>query len=73
MVRQTSDKIISAVDYVGLLSLNNVHNIVIENNILRYETLTCILNSKLMDFYYKFLVPEEGRTFAEVKAVNLKN
>ena len=25
-----------------------------------------------MDFYYKFLVPEEGRTFAEVKAVNLK-
>ena len=25
-----------------------------------------------MDFYYKFLVPEEGRTFAEVKAINLK-
>jgi len=72
MVRQTSDRIISAVDYQGLLSLNNVHNIVIKNDILKYETLTCILNSKLMDFYYKFLVPEEGRTFAEVKAVNLK-
>ena len=72
MVRQTSDKIISAIDYEGLLSLNNVHNIVIKNKILKYETLTCLLNSKLMDFYYKFLVPEEGRTFAEVKAVNLK-
>ncbi|MCK9473066.1 N-6 DNA methylase [Sulfurimonas sp.] len=72
MVRQTSDKIISAVDYEGLLSLNNVHNIVVKNDLLKYETLTCILNSKLMDFYYKFLVPEEGRTFAEVKAVNLK-
>ncbi|WP_321778532.1 Eco57I restriction-modification methylase domain-containing protein [Sulfurimonas sp.] len=72
MVRQTSDRIISAVDYQGLLSLNNVHNIVIKNDILKYETLTCILNSKLMDFYYKFLVPEEGRVFAEVKAVNLK-
>ncbi|MDD3060571.1 MAG: N-6 DNA methylase [Sulfurimonas sp.] len=72
MVRQTSDKIISAIDYQGLLSLNNVHNIVINVEKFDYETLVCILNSKLMDFYYKFLVPEEGRTFAEVKAVNLK-
>jgi hypothetical protein len=72
MVRQTSDKIISAIDFEGLLSLNNVHNMVIKKEILKYETLVCILNSKLMDFYYKFLVPEEGRTFAEVKAVNLK-
>ncbi|MGJ0311046.1 Eco57I restriction-modification methylase domain-containing protein [Aliarcobacter cryaerophilus] len=72
MVRQTSDKIISAIDYQGLLSLNNVHNIVVNDKKYRYEALVCILNSKLMDFYYKFLVPEEGRTFAEVKAVNLK-
>ena len=72
MIRQTSDKIISAIDYDGLLSLNNVHNMVLKNDVMRYETIVCILNSKLMDFYYKFLVPEEGRTFAEVKAVNLK-
>jgi hypothetical protein len=72
MVRQTSDKIISSIDTVGFISLKSVHNIVIKNEILKYETLVCILNSKLMDFYYKFLVPEEGRTFAEVKAVNLK-
>jgi len=72
MVRQTSDKIISAIDKEGYISLKSVHNIVITDNILTYETLLCILNSKLMDFYYKFLVPEEGRTFAEVKAVNLK-
>lgn len=72
MVRQTSDKIISAIDKVGFISLKSVHNIVLNNDILKYETLVCILNSTLMDFYYKFLVPEEGRTFAEVKAVNLK-
>jgi len=72
MVRQTSDKIISAIDKKGSISLNNVHNIVLKNDIYQYETLTCLLNSKLMDFYYKFLVPEQGRTFAEVKAVNLK-
>ena len=72
MVRQTSDKIISSVDSIGFISLKSVHNIVMREEVLKYETLTCILNSKLMDFYYKFLVPEEGRTFAEVKAVNLK-
>nr|MBC8525777.1 N-6 DNA methylase [Candidatus Cloacimonadota bacterium] len=72
MVRQTSDKIISAIDHNGQLSLNNVHNLVLRNDVLKYEVLVCILNSKLMNFYYNFLVPEKGRTFAEVKAVNLK-
>ena len=72
MVRQTSDKIIASIDSVGLVSLKSVHNIVLKDDTMKYETLICILNSKLMDFYYKYLVPEEGRTFAEVKAVNLK-
>jgi tRNA1(Val) A37 N6-methylase TrmN6 len=72
MVRQTSDKIISSIDTEGFISLKSVHNIVVNDEKYSYEALVCILNSKLMDFYYKFLVPEEGRTFAEVKAVNLK-
>ncbi|MCT7462195.1 N-6 DNA methylase [Aliarcobacter cryaerophilus] len=72
MVRQTSDKIISSIDTEGFISLKSVHNIVVSDEKYSYESLVCILNSKLMDFYYKFLVPEEGRTFAEVKAVNLK-
>lgn len=72
MVRQTSDKIISSIDTEGFISLKSVHNIVVNDEKYSYESLVCILNSKLMDFYYKFLVPEEGRTFAEVKAVNLK-
>ena len=72
MIRQTSDKIISSIDTEGFISLKSVHNIVVNDEKYSYESLVCILNSKLMDFYYKFLVPEEGRTFAEVKAVNLK-
>ncbi len=41
MVRQTSDKIISAIDYQGLLSLNNVHNIVVNDEKYSYEA-TCL-------------------------------
>lgn len=73
VVRQTSDIIISAVDYEGFLDFNNVHNIVLKSTEeLSYEALAVILNSSLMDVYYTYLVPEKGRTFAEVKGVNLR-
>lgn len=73
VVRQTSDIIISAVDYEGFLDFNNVHNIVLKSTEqLSYEALAIILNSTLMDIYYTYLVPEKGRTFAEVKGVNLR-
>lgn len=73
VVRQTSDIIISAVDYDGFLNLKNIHNIVLKSTEqLSYEALAVILNSSLMDVYYTYLVPEKGRTFAEVKGVNLR-
>ena len=31
-----------------------------------------MLNSKLLDWWYKKLIPETGRVFAEVKVVNLE-
>jgi hypothetical protein len=73
IVRQTSDIIISAIDYEGFLDFNNIHNIVLKSQeLISYEALSIILNSSLMDVYYSYLVPEKGRTFAEVKGVNLR-
>jgi type I restriction-modification system DNA methylase subunit len=73
IVRQTSDIIISAVDYEGFLDFNNIHNIVLKSQEpISYEALSVILNSSLMDVYYTYLVPEKGRVFAEVKSVNLR-
>jgi adenine-specific DNA-methyltransferase len=73
VIRQTSDRVIAAIDEKNLLNLNNVHNIVLNNTYsISYETLTLILNSSLIDIYYTYLVPEKGRVFAEVKGVNLR-
>ena len=71
VLRQTSDKIIASIDTNGYLNLNNVHNITVKDNSLDYKYLLTILNSKLIDFIYRYLVPETGRVFAEVKTVNL--
>jgi len=71
VIRQTSDKIICAVDKNGYLSLNNVHNVIAKENV-NLQYLITVLNSKLMDFIYKYLAPETGRVFAEVKIVNLE-
>ena len=72
VIRQTSDKIIAAIDNNGYYNLNNVHNLIPKNqNKINLNYLTAFLNSKLIDFIYKFLVPEAGRVFAEVKCVNL--
>jgi hypothetical protein len=71
VIRQTSDHIIAAIDNTGYLNLKSVHNAVITNKSLSYKYLLPILNSRLIDFIYNFLVPEIGRVFAEVKAVKL--
>ena len=73
VVRQTSDKIIAAIDNAHFLNLKSIHNIVLkEPSDEKYKVLVAILNSHIMDFYYSYLVPEKGRVFAEVKGVNLR-
>lgn len=72
LVRQTGDSIISAVDSSQHITLNNLHNLKLKNDRLSHLYLSAILNSKLIDFFYKIIVPEEGRVFAEVKTVDLE-
>lgn len=72
VLRQTADRIISAVDYSALLNLNNVYNITIVDKEISIEALSLILNSKLLEYVYQFFVPEKGRVFPEIKSVNLQ-
>ena len=72
VVRQTADSIIAQLDDSQLIDLKNVHNIRITVKGLTYEYLLGILNSKLITWWYRYLIPETGRVFAEVKVINLK-
>ncbi len=72
LVRQTSDKLICTLDENKFLTLNNIHNIKINNQKLNYYSLLAQLNSNLHNFYLQSTVQEIGKTFAEVKAIHLK-
>ena len=72
VVRQTSDKIIGALDFHQFLTLDSTH-LIIPNDEINGKYLLGILNSKLINYYYQKTVPEIGKTFSEVKIINLKN
>ena len=73
IIRQTSNKIIAAIDNKQFLNMNNAHDLIIkEGNDLSLEYILALLNSKLLNYIYGQLVPEEGSVFSEVKIVNLK-
>lgn len=73
VIRQTSDRPIAAPNDGKLANLSNVQNIIIKKY-CDFEPcyLIALLNSSLLRFYYQNLVPEKGRTFAEVKRQNLE-
>jgi len=72
VIRQTADSIIAQLDGNQYLSLKNVHNLRINCNEFNYCYLLGLLNSRLISWWYRKLIPEKGRVFAEVKVVNLK-
>ena len=72
VVRQTADSIIANLDDKQFLDLKNVHNIKIVDEAYSYLYILCLLNSRLITWWYRGLIPEKGRVFAEVKVVNLK-
>ena len=65
-MRQTGDSLICAIDNRGLLALNNVHigNRTKEGISLQY--VVALLNSRLMDFYYRAVALESGRVMAQI-------
>jgi hypothetical protein len=71
-VRQTGDKLICAYDNKGLLALNNVHIGSITNQALSLKYVMALLNSKLLNFYYKAISLETGRTMAQIDIETLE-
>lgn len=71
--RQTSNKIIAAIDYAKNLCDKTVHIIVPKYPSESLLFITALLNSKLFDYIYKDISQEmEGRTFAQVKTTYIK-
>jgi tRNA1(Val) A37 N6-methylase TrmN6 len=71
--RQTANKIIATIDFDRNLCDKTVHIITpkIANEPIKF--LLPLLNSKLFDYFYKDISQElEGRTFAQVKTVYIK-
>lgn len=72
IIRQTSDKIIATLDVNKFISRHSTHCILNEYEPINLSFLLGILNSKLTEFVYNALIPEKGKAFAEVKAINVK-
>lgn len=72
--RQTSNRIIAAIDFNSYYLDKTVHLIVPkkgQNLDLKY--ILALLNSKLFNYFYEFISQEiAGRTFAQVKATYIK-
>jgi hypothetical protein len=72
--RQTSNKIIAALDNNEFLCDKTVHIIVPRENCpYNLVLILALINSKLFDYFYKFISQETGgRAFAQVKTTYMK-
>jgi type I restriction-modification system DNA methylase subunit len=72
IIRQTADRIIANLDIEKYITRHSTHCLVNDFEKVNMHFLLGVLNSKVTDFYYNYLMPEKGKTFAEVKGVNIK-
>ncbi len=73
--RQTADHPIASLDQSKILTDKTVHVIVLHQELestLNLRYLLGILNSQLLNYIYKSVAQEEGRTFAQVKIFRIK-
>lgn len=72
--RQTADSIICAVDRVGYYSIDstNIAQIKSDHNI-NVGALSAILNSEIVNFYYRQISQEGGRVLAQVKPTRIRS
>jgi len=71
IIRQTADELIVAYDDKKYISRHSTHLIRSKEQNLALKYILGIMNSKLLNFYYRVIIPEVGKVFAEVKVVNL--
>jgi hypothetical protein len=70
-MRQTGDRLVAALDRQQLLCLNNMHVLVPKEGTAPVLFTLGIINSKLMNWYYRTLNPEVGEALAEIKRANV--
>ena len=72
IMRQTSDCIRCVYDEEEYFVLNSILVFKKNTEFFTYKYISTVLNSCVTDYMYKKLTQEEGRTFAEVKPVNVR-
>ena len=73
ILRQTADELIATYDENSFYTMNNVIILKLKPEYeLDYRFVLGLLNSSLFDYLYANLVQEMGRTFAEVKPLNIR-
>ena len=70
IIRQTGDKLSATLEENGVYCMDTVHMIYESNYNKKF--LLGLINSKLFNYIHRCIVPESGKTFAEVKISNLK-
>jgi hypothetical protein len=71
LMRQTGDSLVATIDRDQYLCLNNMHVLVPKTKDISLPLVLGILNSRLLNWYYHTLNPEEGEALAEVKKANI--
>ena len=70
-MRQTGDRLVAALDREQRLCLNNMHVLVPTGEKPSTSFLLGLINSTLLNWYYRTLNPEVGEALAEVKRANV--
>lgn len=70
IIRQTSDKIIATIIGKDVICRNNLHILISKE--MNHKFLLGVINSKLTDFYYYQINPEQGEALAEVKKSHIE-
>jgi hypothetical protein len=72
VIRTTADRIVASIDREKYITLNSVNVAVAKKSTSNLPFILGIMNSKLMEFWYRMSVQETAKTFAEVKIVYLE-
>lgn len=71
LVRQTEDNVVAAYQSEKedgqFYTDNTLFTILLKDNVISLKYAACLLNSKLLNYYYKQLSLEEGKALAQVK------
>lgn len=74
LTRQTADRIIGTFEEGIYYVTNTIHTTVLREGVegIDLKYILALLNSKLLSFYYRKLIPETGQLFSQVKLVHLR-